>query len=938
MTSKYDLDRRTALKLLGSSGFALALGACGKPREEIVPYVDMPERVVPGEPLKFATTLSLAGYGRGVLATSIDGRPIKIEGNPRHPASLGATDVFAEAAIMSLYDPDRSKAARHNNDIATWDALASALRAQMERERSRRGAGLAMVSGRITSPTMLGQIDALLQQYPQARWYRYEPVSDDFALAGAAQAFGRPLTVTPRLSDAAVLLTLDADPLGAGPAQIVNAHGFAGRRQVDAKPFLRLYAAEAEWTLTGANADHRMALHPAALRNFALHVEAALRDATAEADLPAEAAKFAQAVSADLLANRGRALVMVGPRQPADVHALGHWINAQVQAPVDFTELIDTHPQSHAASLQDLANELQGGRIETLVVLDANPAYDTSATLDIATGISRVPFSVHLGLHDDETAAHCHWHLPLSHALESWSDLRAVDGSASIVQPLIRPLYDSRDAHEFLAMAARQLAPSSYDLVRQTWQVQSGAGDFEAWWRRALHDGVIASSAAAKIATPAPATPNLAPAEAAAGMTLLLGADPSLWDGRFANNAWLQECPKPMTKEVWGNSFALSSADAAQYGVSDGDVIEVAQGKATVRGPVTVRHGQANGVIATSLGYGRNRAGAIGNGIGFDVYPLRSRENSWQSENISVRHTGEHRPVPSTQHQFKLEGEAKDLYPALTLAELAEGKRSPDHGSIDMPTLYPPVPYDNYAWAMVIDTSSCIGCNACVVACQAENNVPVIGPDEVARGRDMHWLRIDTYVVDAKQPPGFQPVPCMHCEHAPCEPVCPVAASVHDGEGLNVQVYNRCIGTRFCQANCPYKVRRFNWFGYADGQEYADLGAESVKASHNPDVTVRARGVMEKCTYCVQRISRARRQAEKEDRPIAEGEVVTACQSACPTRAISFGDKNNEASRVNTLKDEPHHYALLGHLGTRPRTTYLAHVRNPNPALQEKAS
>jgi molybdopterin-containing oxidoreductase family iron-sulfur binding subunit len=343
-------------------------------------------------------------------------------------------------------------------------------------------------------------------------------------------------------------------------------------------------------------------------------------------------------------------------------------------------------------------------------------------------------------------------------------------------------------------------------------------------------------------------------------------------------------------------------------------------------------------VIAVSLGYGRTRAGAIGTGVGIDAYKLRTLGEPWRREGVSLAATGEHRPPPAMQHQFKLEGEAKDLYPILTLAELAQGKRPKEHGSEDKPTLYPKQDDDGYAWAMVIDTSLCIGCNACVVACQAENNVPVVGPEEAARGRDMHWLRIDRYVPDENAPPGFQPVPCMHCEHAPCEPVCPVEASVHDGEGLNVQVYNRCIGTRFCQANCPYKVRRFNWFGYADGQEYGDLGADSVKAAHNPDVTVRQRGVMEKCTYCVQRISRARRQAEKDDRPIADGEVVTACQAACPTRAIAFGDKNNKDAQIDRLRAEPHHYALLGHLGTRPRTTYLARLRNPNPALRETES
>ena len=575
------------------------------------------------------------------------------------------------------------------------------------------------------------------------------------------------------------------------------------------------------------------------------------------------------------------------------------------------------------------------GVAETLILLDANPAYDTPGELALAKTIAKAPFTVHLGLHYDETAALCRWHLPLSHALETWSDLRAFDGTASLVQPLIRPLYDTRTTHEVAAMLTGAISPSSYDLVRQTWQSEGPSDGFENWWRRALHDGVVSGSAFPAIKAPPPKLPDIAPAKPPQHHCLSFVADPSVWDGCFANNAWLQECPKPLTKEVWGNSIHLSPADASALGVKDGEVLEVVYGNAALHGPALVRPGQANGVITAPLGYGRRRAGAIGSGIGFDVYPLRSLETPWLLEQVTVRRNGQHHPVPGTQDQFRLEGEAADLLPTLSLAELAQGKRPPDQDSESMPTLYPPVDYDSYAWAMVIDTSACIGCNACVLACQAENNIPVVGPQEISVGRDMHWLRVDSYHVGRSQVPGFQPVPCMHCEHAPCEPVCPVAASVHDGEGLNTQVYNRCIGTRFCQANCPYKVRRFNYFGYADGQEYANLGDDVIKAVHNPDVTVRARGVMEKCTYCVQRISRARQTAEKEDRAVRDGEVVTACQAACPTRAITFGDKNNAAARVNELRKESHHYALLGHLGTRPRTTYLARLRNLNPELAE---
>lgn len=930
-----DIDRRAALKLL-SGGLALSLASCGKPREEIVPYVDMPERLVSGETLKFATTLPLSGFGRGALVSSVDGRPIKIEGNPRHPASLGATDVFAQADLMGLYDPSRSKAPRHGDDIATWDAFAGALQRQMQKESERNGAKLCIVSGRVTSPTLLRQIGNLLTKYPQARWYAYEPLSEDAAYDGSVLAYGKRLTVLPRIADAAVVLALDADPFGPGPRQAAQAHAFAQNRMRQSQKFSRIYAVGPDWSLTGASADHRLALHPQLFGNFALAVAAALEGGEDPA-LPADAGHFARLCAADLKANSGHALVLAGPRLRPEMHALVHWLNERLDAPVQFIEPVDGNSRSDAQCLRALADDLDNNKVETLIIVDANPAYDTAPDLDLARKIKAAAFTVHLGLYDDETASLCHWHLPLSHSLESWSDLRAYDGTAGIVQPLIGPLYDSRAAHDLLALAAGDVSPSAYELVRQTWRAHATGVPFEVWWKQVLHDGVVGGSASATLQPGAARRPDLKPAAGPIELTLLFAADPSTFDGRFANNAWLQECPHPFTKDVWGNAIHLSSRDAGRLGIVGGDIVEIAHAKGTISGPIRVVEGQAEGVVAVSLGHGRTRAGAIGNGIGVDAYALRSLDAPWFVEAVTLNRTGRHRPPPATQSQFRLDGEDKELYPVMTLAELAGGKHPGDRQE-DQPTLLPEFRYDSYAWAMVIDTSICIGCNACVVACQAENNVPVVGPEESSRGRDMHWLRVDRYTPDQGQPPGFQPVPCMHCEHAPCEPVCPVAASVHDGEGLNVQVYNRCIGTRFCQANCPYKVRRFNWFGYADGQEYADLGADAAKAARNPDVSVRSRGVMEKCTYCIQRISRARREAEKEHRRIGEGEVVTACQAACPTRAISFGDKNDKSARVNALRGEPHHYVLLGHLGTRPRTTYLARLRNPNKALQEISS
>jgi Fe-S-cluster-containing dehydrogenase component len=935
-----DIDRRVALRLM-ASGAALALASCGRPAEEIVPYVNVPERLTPGIPLQFASTLALAGFGRGVIVTSVEGRPIKIDGNPRHPASLGATDVFAEAAVLSLYDPDRSKAVRNGKGVYSWDAFEAALRAQLAAERGRNGSGLRILTNRITSPTLLAQIDTLLKSFPEAKWYRYEPVDDDAAREGATSAFGSPFSAIPRLADVRVAVTLDADPLGPGPEQIRFAHDFISARKSkggseSASEFLRLYAVESAWTLTGANADHRVALSPQLVRNFALAMASELGAAVSTGELPAGAAQIARIAAADLKSRLGHALVLAGRRQPPEIHALCHWINAQLKAPVDLIESIDPVDIGHADSLRALAEDLAAQRVETLVIIGANPVYDGPGELRLGELIAAVPFSLHLGLYPDETAMRCRWHLPMSHPLESWSDLRAFEGTASIVQPLIRPLYDTRTAHQLLAILQGEISPSSYDIVMSTWRERSGSNDFATWWREVLHNGIVPDTAARPVTAPAVALPQVRPAREPDSFTLTLAPDPSVWDGSFANNAWLQECPKPLTKQVWGNALHVSPADGKRLGLVDGDVVRLQVGGVGIDAPVLVRAGQPENVVAATLGYGRLSAGAIGNRVGFDVFRLRSLDDLWLRTGAKLAKTDATQNLLLAQKHFQLEGGATELQPRLSLAELAAGKRLHDRPGQHLPTLYPPHDYDTYAWAMVIDNAACIGCNACVVACQAENNVPIVGPDEIAMGRDMHWLRVDTYFIDER--PGFSPVPCMHCEHAPCEPVCPVAASIHDGEGLNAQVYNRCVGTRFCQSNCPYKVRRFNFFGYADGQEYANQGADVVKAVFNPNVSVRARGVMEKCTYCVQRISGARRTAEKEKRQIRDGEVVTACQAACPTRAISFGNLNDPSSKINELRTEPRLYELLGHLGTRPRTTYLAQVRNPNPELGDTLS
>ncbi len=941
-------SRRDALRLLAAHMTA-ALAACARPDESIVPYVRMPERITPGEPLRFATALSLSGYGRGVLVTSIDGRPIKVAGNPRHPASLGATDAFAEADILSLYDPDRSRAVQHEGEIAAWDTLLQALVPVRQRMSEQEGEGFRLLTGRVTSPTLARQLGDLLARYPKAIWHAHEPIDGEAARRGAEIAFGRPVSILPRLRGAEVIVTLDADPIGPGPDQVRNARTFGPGRTARARDagdgaatMSRVYALETAPTLTGAQADHRVALAPHLVEEAALALANALGAGLRAAALPQEAAHLVEAAAADLQARKGHALVLGGDTLSAPSHALVHWINARLEAPLDLIAPVDHPDGREPASLEALARDLDAGAVQTLVILDTNPVYTAPADLNFAAALAKAPLRLHVGRYADETAARCNWHVPLSHPLESWSDIRATDGTASIIQPLIRPLYGSRTVHEIMAALLDQSEQRAYELVRETW-MPLASGDFEAWWTAALRAGVVPDSAAAKLELDAPQLPTipdaLPPPE---GLALVLRPDACTWDGSYANNAWLQELPKPLTKQVWGNAVGLGPAQARRLGLQRGDIVRVQAGALSAEASIEIEAGVADGVASLTLGYGRSRAGAIGNRVGANAYALRHADSPWVLRNIVLQKTGRRGEILITQNRVRsgqelAPDELQARFPILGPATLPQGAKSVEQ-TAPLPSLLPdrPLPAAEHAWAMTIDTSLCIGCNACVVACQAENSVPVVGPEEVARGRQMHWLRVDVYDHGtAERPrPGFQPVPCMHCEHAPCEPVCPVAASVHDGEGLNVQVYNRCIGTRFCQANCPYKVRRFNFFGYADGQEYANLGFETYKAQKNPEVTVRARGVMEKCTYCVQRISAARRAGEREHRTLRDDEVTTACQDACPTRAIVFGDLTQANAAVNERKRDARHYALLGHLDTRPRTTYLARLHNPNPAAE----
>jgi molybdopterin-containing oxidoreductase family iron-sulfur binding subunit len=938
------VGRRQFLRLMGASLALAGVSACTKqPAEAIVPYVRAPEEMVPGQPLFFATAVTLGGYATGVLVESHEGRPTKIEGNPEHPASLGATDLFAQAQILALYDPDRAQTIRQGGDIRTWSAFLGALRGVVEAKRASQGAGLRILTGTVTSPTLTRQLTEFLAAFPSAKWHQFEPAGRDNVRAGAQLAFGAVVDTRYAFDKARAVVALDADFLGTMPGSVRYIRDFSAARRVrgESGEMSRLYAVESAAGNTGAKADHRVALRPGDVETFARALAAAVGVPGAPAaTAPAAAQKILDAAARDLLANRGASIVVPGDEQPPAVHALCHAINdalGNTGVTVLHTDPVAVSPLSQLQSLRELVDDINGGKVDALLILGGNPVYDAPSDLRFGDALGKVGFTVRLGFYEDETSALCQWNIPEAHALEAWSDARAWDGTASIIQPLIAPLYGGKSAHDVLIGLSQTPGRAAYDVVRDTWKKaagDAGALDAEQFWRACVHDGVVAGTAfPPKAVTAGNVFAAIgAPAPAAAGLDLLLRPDPTVYDGRFANLGWLQELPKPFTKLTWDNTVQLSPASAGRLGIRNEDIVEVAVGGRTVKGPAWIVPGQADDTVTVHLGSGRTRAGRVGNGVGFDAYPLRTSTTMWAAGGAAVRATGARARLASTQLHHDMEGRA-----IIRTGTLQQYRKEP-HFVREMAeeppktlTMYPEHKYEGYAWGMAIDLNACVGCNACVVACQSENNIPVVGKEQVAKGREMQWLRVDTYYKGpAEAPEAFhQPVMCQHCENAPCEVVCPVGATVHSDEGLNDMVYNRCVGTRYCSNNCPYKVRRFNFL------LYQDWDTPSLKLGRNPDVSVRSRGVMEKCTYCVQRITRAKITSEKEDRLVRDGEIVTACQQVCPAEAIVFGNINDPASRVSKLRSEALNYSLLGELNTRPRTTYLAALKNVNPALGE---
>jgi len=940
------VSRREFLRLMSASLALAGLGACARgPTEEILPFVQSPEEQVPGKPVYYATAFPLSGFATGVLVENFEGRPIKIEGNPQHPASLGATSALAQAAVLELYDPERSQVVLQSGRISTWQAFATAVTAQMDLQRGRNGAGLRIITGPTTSPTLGRQLRTLMENYPQAKWIPYDPINRDQRRAGALLAFAADADAVYRFDKAEVILALDSDFLSTEPGSLRYARDFAARRRVRGKEarMNRLYVVEPTPTITGAMADHRLAL-PAG-RVGALAQALARRLGTQGAgDAPQMAPHqgWIEALAADLLDHRGESLVVAGDGQPPEVHRLTHEINqtlGNIGSTLVYIEPVEERIPGRQASLPELVREMAQGNIDTLLVLDSNPVFNAPADLPFGEALTQVRFRAHLGLYVNETAALCHWHIPEAHFLESWSDARSYDGTVTILQPLIAPLYGGSSIHEVVSLLNGEPDRAVHDLVRAYWSSRVREADFESWWRSALYEGVVPGTGPAvksvslktKPAGAAPREPGRS--KSTQGFEIVFRADPSIYDGRFANNGWLQELPKPITKLTWDNAALISPRAAATLGLKNGDGVELRIHDRAVLAPVWVTPGQADESVTVHLGYGRTRVGRVGLGAGFNGYRLRTVAHPWFDRGLEIKKTGEHFQLASTQGHDRMEG--RHLVRTGTIEEYRQHPEFVHEMGHEPPpalTLYPKMPVqEGYAWGMAIDTSVCIGCNACVVACQAENNIPVVGKSEVAKGREMHWLRVDRYYEGPAENPAivYQPVPCMQCENAPCEVVCPVGATVHSSEGLNDMVYNRCVGTRYCSNNCPYKVRRFNFY------QYADFETPVRKLGYNPDVTVRSRGVMEKCTYCVQRINHARIEAKKDNRQIRDGEILTACQQACPTQAIIFGDIRDGESAVSKLKSEPLNYVLLEELNTRPRTSYLARLTNPNAKIGE---
>ncbi len=942
-------SRRTLLKLM-AAGFGLAgMTACRRPVEHILPYSKGVEGLVLGKPVNYATVAGNGAVATGLIVECNDGRPTKVEGNPRHPASLGATNAFLQASVLDVYDPDRARHVSHDGARSSWSEFAAWWKDESARLGD--GAGLRILSGRYSSPSLAALKADIAKKYPKAVWVEYDSISFDQPVLGAQIAFGQPLEAGYQYDKANVVLSLDSDFLGLDSQTVLPTKQFSSRRRVKDghEEMNRLYVAEPNFTITGGMADHRLRLRASDVGAFALALARELNVSGAELKVlgsdSAKDKKFLAAVAKDLTANKGKSIVVAGPRQPAEVHALVALINQALGnngQTVTYAKPVAGASDSVAA-LKQLGADVNSGAVKTLFVLGGNPVYSAPADLDLATAMKRVPATVALTADENETWAAAAWRLPEAHAFESWGDARTADGTASIQQPLIQPLYGGRSVLELAAMISGAASAKGYDTVKSFWSAQWGA-DADKKWQASLFEGSIDGTKTAPVDAKCDPAKVLAAVQAAmkpaaAGLEVAFYPSSSTYDGRFANNAWLQEAPDPMTKLVWDNAALLSPSTAKQLGVANGDMLSLSANGKEISAPAMILPGHADDSISLALGYGRAACGRVGRGIGHRVEGLRTTAGYCFTAAQARKSAATYELVTTQEHHTLVEpitGQKRnDIVEESNIGEYRkELGHSAEHHAAEghsLTDLFPAYDYTKgLQWGMSIDLNACTGCNACLVACVAENNIPVVGKDQVKRGREMHWIRMDRYFTGAEDDPQavIQPMACQQCEKAPCESVCPVAATAHSPEGINEMAYNRCVGTRYCLNNCPYKVRRFNFLNWNKDVP------ETKKMVFNPDVTVRMRGVMEKCNYCIQRIEEKRTLAKMENRrAIKDGEILTACQQVCPADAIVFGNINDPESRVAKLKKQPRDYTVIEEVNAKPRTTYLARLRNPNPEL-----
>jgi molybdopterin-containing oxidoreductase family iron-sulfur binding subunit len=987
------VSRRGFLKVMGASLALAGMAGCTKqPDEPIYPYVKQPEDLVLGKSMYFATAFPFPTGAIPVLVKSDAFRPIKVDGNPDHPMSKGKSDAMTQGTLLELYDPDRSHGVRYRGQASDFGKFQKALLAAAK--KSSGGQGIYFLSETITSPTLAGQWQAVQKAYPQAKLVQWDPVNRDSAMTASKAAFGGFMDAQYKLENADVILSLGANFLGGigFPGFLPLAAAYAERHRFDAeqpdKPMNRLYVVESMPSVTGFKAEHRLALKPSEIGTFA----AALVSGSGGSFSNPQAAGFMAALLKDLKSAGGKCVVIPGEQASPAVHLAAYQLNQSLGAvgkTVVYTETVNPMPSIQLDDMKSLVADMNAGKVEWLAMLGTNPVYNAPADLDFAGALDKVPVSAHLGMNLDETGRVSTWHINKAHYLESWSDARAYDGTLSIVQPMIDPLYGGVTAHDVLQGLLDNPQMSAYDAVVANAK-QYIKGDLEAGWRKALHDGWIEGTAFTASTKSVGGSPALTAGgwgttNVSEGLEIAFRSDPSIFDGRYANVGWLQELPKQVTSLSWDNAALMSLATLGKLGIAENEAIELELNGRKVVAPVLAVPGHPDDAVTVYLGFGRTDAGTVGSGVGFNAYTLRTTDAMQVGHGLKVTrgkgtydlcvtkvHSIEHRGKyaqhdlnkyeDDTKGTFSLPGHEAQERGIIRYATVSEAKESPNfaHEGGSKETLIDKVGYGpegedpkpddsmfGYAfrydhaeestgkktlqnkWGMAIDLNSCVGCNACIVSCYAENNIPVVGREQVKIGRNMQWLRIDTYFEGDLSAPRahFQPMACQHCEKAGCEQVCPVGATVHTPEGINTMVYNRCVGTRYCSNNCPYKVRRFNFL------LYSDYDTESLKFMRNPDVSVRSRGVMEKCSYCIQRIEQAKIEADKENRAIRDGDIVTACQQACPTSAIAFGNLNDAGSKVAKAKRQERDYPVLADLNFRPRTTYTAGVINPNPEL-----